>query len=45
MIIIAHIVAMERVPVFISMIGGMYGIASVVGPLVIQVISRSETLS
>lgn len=35
MIIIAHIVAMERVPVFISMIGGMYGIASVVGPLVI----------
>ena len=34
MIIIAHIVAMERVPVFISLIGGMYGIASVVGPLV-----------
>ena len=34
MIIIAHVVAMDRVPVFISMIGGMYGIASVVGPLV-----------
>lgn len=34
MIIIAHVVAMERVPVFISMIGGMYGVASVVGPLV-----------
>ena len=34
MIIIAHIVAMDRVPVFISLIGGMYGIASVVGPLV-----------
>ncbi|KAL9097655.1 MAG: hypothetical protein Q9163_006318 [Psora crenata] len=36
MIIIAHIVAMERVPLFISMIGGMYGVASVVGPLVIS---------
>ena len=34
LVIIAHIVEVERMPVFISLIGGMYGIASVVGPLV-----------
>ena len=34
MIIIANVVSKDRVPLYLSMIGGMYGIASIIGPLV-----------
>lgn len=34
LVTIAHTVTLERRPIFLAMLGGMYGIASVAGPLV-----------
>jgi MFS family permease len=33
MVIIAHVSPLEKRPVYVSFFGGMFGIASVVGPL------------